>query len=102
MAVGWTVGVVAINGAGADVAAGVVAFSEGFGLRSSWQRCPISRLMLLAVKKALECTKVVNSPSLTRSPFVASHMAPPAVQTRMINLPPLCRFLFLRVVVDGC
>ena len=30
-----------------------------------------------------------HSPSLTWSPLVAGHMAPPAIQTGMVNLPPL-------------
>ena len=40
-------------------------------------------------------------PTLARAPLIARHMAAPAVQTRMVDLPPLCWLLLRLAVVLG-
>jgi len=40
-----------------------------------------------------------SSPTLTRSSFIASHMATSAIQARVVHLPPFHRLLFLASIV---
>jgi hypothetical protein len=95
------------------VADGAFSFVATKGFCSSWQRCAISLLILVnerspRVSANLQGTKRCRcKPSLTGSPLITGHMAPPAIQTSMINFSPFrgCRFPLAPtgggVVVEG-
>jgi hypothetical protein len=78
-------------------------FSADFdGFCSSWQRCPISRLILM--KKFLldmrrKCGSIDDLPTLTWPSFVACHMASTAIQTCVVDFTTLCSFLLTTVVI---
>ena len=80
--------------------------SPTLGRRSSWQRCPISLLMLYQ-KRACHSKgpqlqhhgRKKDAPALTRSTLVAGHMAPSTVETGMVDLASFGRLLLLAGVV---
>ena len=81
------------DGADAEV------FSLAVVRRSSWQRCPISRLMLSSPFSpngmARRKKQARFAPSLAGTALITSHMAAATVQASMVDLPPFCSFLLL-------
>jgi hypothetical protein len=55
-----------------------------------------------SASKSLSVISVIDeqsSPTLTRSSFIAGHMATSAIQARVVHLPPFHRLLFLASIV---
>jgi hypothetical protein len=81
-------------------------FSEFFGFCSSWQRFPISLLILIqdSANGSVSPTfvrLVIHSPPLTRPPLIAGHMATSAIQACMVDFSALCLLLFRCVFFCG-